>query len=190
MNEGGTGGAAGTNGGSGYDTMCAVTGQSCFSLPCCIDECIEEICGSPEEPWDSCIVGGQVYADGASNVPDPFSCNTCSCQAGRITVCTEMYCPNPPGPVGTRCRDDADCQWGLECLGEPAGERDVCTVSCDPRSGSTSCPTGSECASGLRDYNWESAGNYCMVPCATIADCGVLNSECADSSELSKKYCY
>ncbi len=41
----------------------------------------------------SCKVDDQVYPDGATNVPDPASCNTCVCENGELTSCTEVACP-------------------------------------------------------------------------------------------------
>ncbi len=40
----------------------------------------------------SCEVRGQLYLDGAS-VPDPNSCNTCRCEQGVVSSCTEINCP-------------------------------------------------------------------------------------------------
>jgi hypothetical protein len=78
-----------------------------------------------------CVVEGRRYADGAT-VPDPFSCNTCVCDDGQVSACTEIGCADPC-PAGTgagiscaacgptdgceaeetaclfSCRDDADC---------------------------------------------------------------------------------
>lgn len=52
-----------------------------------------------------CMVGGIVYESGASDIDDPFSCNTCSCLNGEL-ACTKLSCPEdcPPNSVaGTRC---------------------------------------------------------------------------------------
>jgi hypothetical protein len=40
-----------------------------------------------------CQTDDGIYASGAQNVPDPYSCNTCSCIDGVITNCTEIGCP-------------------------------------------------------------------------------------------------
>lgn len=186
--SGGSPAGAGSEAGAGDE--CAATGESCLDQNCCYDQCIEEICGGPEMAPGRCIVGGQIYTDGASNVPDPFSCNTCTCQDGEITGCTEMACPNPPGPVGTRCRDDADCLSGLTCYKQLAGERPVCTATCDSTTGGVSCPPESECVHGLPYFDGGIAGNFCMVPCLEIADCGELNSECDDPGDMRSKYCF
>jgi hypothetical protein len=47
----------------------------------------------------SCKVNGIVYPSGSSNLPDPFSCNTCSCLDGQLS-CTDIACPLPC-PSGT-----------------------------------------------------------------------------------------
>ena len=54
----------------------------------------------------SCEVDGITYPHGWDRVPDPASCNTCSCDNGEITGCTEIDCPMacPPDQVlGTEC---------------------------------------------------------------------------------------
>lgn len=43
-------------------------------------------------PLGSCVSRGVVYQEGAS-VPDPNSCNTCTCIDGEVTQCTEINCP-------------------------------------------------------------------------------------------------
>jgi len=52
-----------------------------------------------------CVVEGQRYADGAT-VPDPYSCNSCQCEDGAVTACTEIGCSEacPEGTApGTSC---------------------------------------------------------------------------------------
>lgn len=43
----------------------------------------------------ACKVGGQTYASGSGGIPDPVSCNTCSCDAGKLNSCTKIACPKP-----------------------------------------------------------------------------------------------
>lgn len=51
------------------------------------------------KPGPGCKVNGVVYPDGAAGIPDPISCNACSCNAGQLS-CTEENCPRPC-PTGT-----------------------------------------------------------------------------------------
>jgi hypothetical protein len=44
------------------------------------------------DPAGSCVVRGVAYASG-STAPDPNSCNTCTCEDGALSTCTEAYCP-------------------------------------------------------------------------------------------------
>ncbi len=56
----------------------------------------------------SCEVRGVVYENGSS-VPDPDSCNQCSCVDGVITACTEIACPLiviEPCPAGRDSSED------------------------------------------------------------------------------------
>jgi hypothetical protein len=97
--------------------------------------------GQPSAPATQCVVEGALYADGAP-IPDPFSCNTCVCEGGQVSSCTEIGCTDPC-PAGTSegiscavcgptdgcealetgcfvtCRDDAECTDPLHpiCLG-------------------------------------------------------------------------
>jgi hypothetical protein len=81
----------------------------------------------------ACRVGDTVYAHGALGIDDPFSCNTCSCEDGKL-VCTEQDCPIdcPEGTV-------AD-QWSCDECG-PGGTCLVTFWGCLPRcSASMTCP--------------------------------------------------
>jgi len=101
--------------------------------------------GEPEEPDEAgCFVQGASYASG-TRVPDPVSCNRCTCSDGRLVDCTEMACPRPCAQ-GTRyghsCRrpgsDDGCLEVEVGCL--PA-----CSVhaDCDPFA---SCASEGVCA--------------------------------------------
>lgn len=95
-------------------------------------EACEQACGggvSPEEV--SCVVAGVEYAHGATGVPDPFSCNTCTCENGVVTYCTEINCPTecPPNAVpGSQC---AECGPTDACLAVETGCLLVCNTSED-----------------------------------------------------------
>jgi hypothetical protein len=64
-----------------------------------------------------CQTDDGIYASGAKHVPDPYSCNTCSCDDGKITGCTEINCPKPcpdnsmPALGCLSCVND-DCELG------------------------------------------------------------------------------
>ncbi len=101
--------------------------------------------GRCEALWDvgraACKVGGVVYEDGATNVPDATSCNTCVCTDGAL-ACTEKYCPTdcPPNRAyGTQC---ALCGPTDACL----VVEHACLPVCDTNMGS--CPGGA-CVGGV-----------------------------------------
>ena len=86
----------------------------------------------------SCKVGGVVYPSGTSGIPDPTSCNKCSCEDGQLS-CTEIGCP-VPCPTGTR--------FGSQCA--QCGPTDACEVvehACLPTC-TDSCTPG-VCSDGL-----------------------------------------
>lgn len=90
-----------------------------------LEECEEE-CGSGPL-GASCEVNGVTYPSGSSGVPDPTSCNTCGCEDGEITGCTEIHCPEscPEGSTyGTEC---AECGPTDACL----TVRHACLPTCD-----------------------------------------------------------
>lgn len=57
------------------------------------------------------------FTEAAINVPDPASCNTCSCNAGEVNGCTEIACP-------VDCPDDM--QNGTDCA--LCGPTDACDI--------------------------------------------------------------
>lgn len=70
---------------------------------------------SEPKPGPGCKVNGVSYSDGSSGIPDPVSCNVCSCNAGQLS-CTEKDCPQPC-PAGTvlavscaQCRAAGACE--------------------------------------------------------------------------------
>jgi hypothetical protein len=68
---------------------------------------------------------GVVYPSGSRNVGDPLSCNTCICEAGALTACTEIAGPEPC-PAGTAMAAERECsersarrlrgQWAMDTL--------------------------------------------------------------------------
>ena len=65
----------------------------------------------------SCKVGGKVYVDGAGGIPDPTSCNTCSCYDGTL-ACTEIGGCEKPCPDGYG--------FGTDCA--QCGPTDACEI--------------------------------------------------------------
>lgn len=84
----------------------------------------------------SCEVKGIEYADGATNVRDPSStCNTCTCDDGEVTSCTEIGCPDQCAEgtvIGEEC---ASCGPVDECLSVRTGCLKTCANAdaCDGR---------------------------------------------------------
>jgi len=77
----------------------------------------------------SCKVGGVVYPSGTSGIPDPTSCNKCSCDNGTLN-CTLAACPidcPPNTKYGTQC---AMCGPTDACLTIEHGCLPVCTPDC------------------------------------------------------------
>jgi hypothetical protein len=78
----------------------------------------------------ACKVGGIVYPSGASNIPDPVSCNTCECSDGQLG-CTLIGCsmPCPTDSVfGTQC---AQCGPADACEVVEHACLPVCTDACE-----------------------------------------------------------
>ena len=87
----------------------------------------------------SCLVGGVYYASGVSGIPDPTSCNTCTCDQGQLN-CTEKFCPKDC-PAGTA--------FGSQCA--QCGPTDACQIvefGCLPQC-STTCSNGGLCSGGI-----------------------------------------
>jgi len=88
----------------------------------------------------ACKVLGRIYSSGSTYVPDPHSCNICSCEDGQLT-CTEINCPSacpPNGGPGTQC---------VEC-----GPTDACLVvehTCLPVCSDHDSCEGKACLSGM-----------------------------------------
>jgi hypothetical protein len=93
-------------------------------------------CVDVSEPTEgtACKVGGVVYPNGATEIPDPTSCNTCTCEDGGL-VCTEIHCPvdcPEATQLGTSC---AQCG--------PADDCEVLETDCLP-----SCSDSEPCDAG------------------------------------------
>ena len=98
--------------------------------------------GSDAGPDGACAVGDYVYPNGSMDVPDPTSCNTCSCIDGDVTACTEIACATPC-PEGTgQSTECAACGPVDNCVIVRSG----CFPECNEDE---SCPGGGGCFEGL-----------------------------------------
>lgn len=76
-----------------------------------------------------CKVDGIVYPSGAGKIPDPTSCNQCSCDNGKL-ACTEIAC-DKPCPAGTQLATScAACGPTDACLVVEYACRPTCTDTC------------------------------------------------------------
>ncbi len=98
----------------------------------------------PPHPPAQCVVEGQRYVDG-QQVPDPYSCNTCTCEDGEVAGCTEIGCSEecPAGTApGTSCAQcgplDACEAVETTCLGSCASD-DECTDPTHPVCAAGQC---------------------------------------------------
>jgi hypothetical protein len=97
--------------------------------------------GRCESLWQegprACKVEGFVYPDGATGVPDPTSCNLCTCNSGELS-CTEINCP-VPCPAGyvftTQC---ASCGPVDDCL----IVEHACLPTCNADTDTCACVDG------------------------------------------------
>lgn len=89
-------------------------------------------------PGRGCKVDGSVYADGASSLPDPTSCNTCTCRDGELS-CTNLDCPEPCPKDTKLAKSCAQCGSRLDC--------DVVEHACQPTCSDT-CSSGATCVDG------------------------------------------
>ena len=117
-----------------YDAMKCAAGLQCepCATPLGAHCSAAGICVSDYEPapGPACKVNGVVYPDGASNIPDPVSCNTCVCQAGEL-ACDNQLCPKPC-PEGTLfARGCAKCGPTDACLVVESACMPTCTDTCD-----------------------------------------------------------
>lgn len=105
------------------------------SLADCEEACVDSGSGI------SCEVDGVEYPDGSTDVPDPGSCNTCSCVDGVVTGCTEINCPvecEEGFSLGTEC---AECGPTDACLSIRTG----CLPQCETQDDCSD--SGSDCSS-------------------------------------------
>lgn len=100
-------------------------------------------CDSGEPPPGSCEVDGVVYDDGTYGVPAPDGCNTCSCEDGVVSGCTEIACPTDGTCVvdGVSYPDGSSVPAadGCNTCSCDAGTVTACTeIACAPPGGACS----------------------------------------------------
>ena len=106
---------------------CGMCGQPPLRGKCSIEGRCED--SAEPGPGPGCKVAGVVYADGSSGIPDPISCNLCSCNAGQL-ACTDQACPMPC-PTGTKLATScAQCGPTDACEVVEHACRAVCTDTC------------------------------------------------------------
>jgi hypothetical protein len=115
----------------------------------------------------------------------------CYCDEGEGACIEPGWCPGWP-ILGKRCAVDGDCGLGgetFECRTDFAGERGVCTRTCN-----FGCPTGTECVAQVPHYNEGFVADMCLRTCSTSADCCTggleLGSECDAPGDLTQTYCF
>jgi len=151
---GALGGAGGWGGAGGAGAVCSLpfeVGDCDAAMPVyyhnpATDSCEPRVyggCGGNDNRFDTyaecesacgvvptgsaCEVNGIVYPDGWTGVPDPTSCNTCSCSDGSIDACTEADCPEPCPEDTVRATDCTACGPTDACL----VVRTECLPACD-----------------------------------------------------------
>ncbi len=107
-----------------------------------IEECVSTCDAQP--PGASCEVDDIVYPDGANYVPDPASCNTCSCDDGEVTGCTEMDCPKECEDGTALGSDCAECGPVDNCV----TVRTTCLPTCETEDDCSQAGAGA-CIDGL-----------------------------------------
>jgi hypothetical protein len=141
---------------SGYFTVACTASHwkvagATNACPCKYDEacgyqgkCVNEACARP-----SCEIDNVSYPAGAT-MPDPFSCNSCTCsETGTAENCTDAFCPTDC-PAGTR--------GGTSCL--QCGPGDACSLQ--RRGCLGACATNDDCPGGHCDSNHVCAGEICL----------------------------
>lgn len=84
------------------------TGAFCNGIGRCVSM-IKQV------PDAACLVEGVEYPSGSGGIPDPSSCNTCTCESGGL-ACTLIGCDDKPCPEGyvhssqcAQCAGDDGC---------------------------------------------------------------------------------
>jgi hypothetical protein len=105
-----------------------------------MDEC-QSACGVVPG-GASCEVHGITYPHGSGRVPDPASCNTCSCEDGVVGGCTEIGCSEECPAGQDYAFECAKCGPVDECLSVRSGCFDVCEDQDDCEESGGQCLGG------------------------------------------------
>lgn len=76
-----------------------------------------------------CKVNGVVYRSGAGGIPDPVSCNQCTCNDGQLS-CTDIGCPIECPAESAYGRQCAECGPTDECEVVEHACLPICTDAC------------------------------------------------------------
>lgn len=93
------------------------------------------VCGSNGQCIDTyqaavaCKVNGIVYPSGSGSIPDPTSCNLCTCDDGKL-ACTEIGCDKPCPADTTLATSCAQCGPTDACQVVEYACRPSCTDTC------------------------------------------------------------
>jgi hypothetical protein len=82
-----------------------------------------------EKQAAGCKANGVVYESGVSGIPDPGSCNECTCEDGQL-ICTEIGCPKECPPDSAYGRQCAKCGPRDDCEVVEYGCLPVCEETC------------------------------------------------------------
>jgi hypothetical protein len=110
---------------------------------------ITVVAGDATQEGRACLGPEYAYPSGDDTFPDPTSCNTCLCEDGSVTACTDIACDRPC-PDGTEVGSDCgycgptsmicdipriaclpSCETGDDCAGGATCQDDVCKILCD-----------------------------------------------------------
>jgi len=143
----------------------------------------------------SCVVGDQVYADGAS-FPAKDGCNTCSCQHGAVAcshavcgvVChqgSKTYQPGDSFPASDGC-NICSCQAGgsIACSLTLCGGGGICHQGNQTYQPGDSFPA----ADGCNTCSCQQAGEIACTQVACAETCGQLDAQ-YDAAFASAKTC-
>ena len=97
---------------------------------------ISVVASDPLKEGRPCLAARYGYPSGDTTFPDPTSCNTCSCDDGEVTACTDIACPTPCPDGFIASTDCGECsQLSMGCS--------IPRTACLPE-----CMAGNTCGDG------------------------------------------